>query len=177
MFNERDALKLRLEQLLIVEEKTIREFREERREILDRLRELDGFERQNKVYENSAADSSRDSYQSDKTLSPVVEKSRQTLAEAVESIHEGKKQSSGTQPAKEGRQNKGYHKKTLLLRDATMKILQSHRTAIPLGQLKKELELETGVEIKNISLFMTNLAKKESSLKKATHGQYMYIGN
>ncbi|PLT28547.1 Rok-like winged helix domain-containing protein [Peribacillus deserti] len=171
MFNERDALKLRLEQLLMAEEKTIREFREERREILDRLRELDLLDRQKDITENKDADQVKPLQFDD--VSPAT--SNERLEEAQSRLEE--KDQIGREPVKEEKPAKGYHKKTLLLRDATLKILQQHHTAIPLAQLKKELEQETGVEIKNISLFMTNLAKKESHLKKATHGQYMYINN
>ncbi|WP_026692295.1 hypothetical protein [Peribacillus kribbensis] len=157
MFNERDALKLRLEQLAVTEEKAMKEFREERREIMNRLRELDALGR-------SEADSRK--------IAGTALASDRNEREALHFNGEGAK---GAGLEKQEKANKGYHKKTILLRDAAINILKRHNTAIPLIQLKKELENATGIEIKNISLFMTNLAKKEKVLKKATHGQYMYV--
>lgn len=45
MFDEREALKVRLEQLVGMEEKIVNLYREERNEIFSRLREIDNFER------------------------------------------------------------------------------------------------------------------------------------
>lgn len=46
---------------------------------------------------------------------------------------------------------------TLKRRNAKVDILKTYNTAIPLKQLKYEIETKTGVEISNISLFMTIL--------------------
>ena len=135
MFNERDALRIRLEQLVLLEEKTLKMYREERNEIFNRLRELD---------ENSV-----DHEELQKELPP-------------KNVEEHAKE-------------KGYHKKTMELRNATIEILKKHATSVQLRDLKKEIEKETGVELKNISLFMSNLLKKEENITKATHGQYMYV--
>ncbi|WP_409294651.1 hypothetical protein V1498_15885 [Peribacillus sp. SCS-26] len=161
MFNERDAIRLRLAQLMETEERIMKEIREERREIMNRLRELDSMDSGKEIA------SHRDLPQRKYSLEEYA------LREAGD---EGKKNALETDSKQDEEEiPKGYHKKTLILRDATLNILKKHTTAVPLMQIKKEIESATGVSIKNISLFMTNLAKKEKNLKKATHGQYMYV--
>lgn len=49
--------------------------------------------------------------------------------------------------------------------------------SIPLKQLKQEIERETGVEVTNMSLYMTRLVKEEKTIKKVTHGHYMFLNN
>ncbi|WP_121614365.1 Rok-like winged helix domain-containing protein [Mesobacillus foraminis] len=156
MFNERDALKIRLQQLIEMEERTLKMFQEERKEIFNRLRELDNQDR--------IAYSMED-------LDPIQghkpESFQGSYSGDLESLREEERED----------RKKGYHQKTWMLRNAAIDILKQRQVAMPLKDLKKEIETETGVELSNISLFMTNLMKKEENIVKATHGQYMYVEN
>ncbi|EEM14673.1 MULTISPECIES: Rok-like winged helix domain-containing protein [Bacillus] len=153
MFNEREALKVRLEQLVEMEERTRKMFQEERKEIFNRLRELDNQDRLSTYTVGHSG------------------KIEDTKYEQMYNLDEEIQESS----EKNEFRKKGYHQKTWILRNVAIDILKQHQVAMPLKELKKEIETETGVELSNISLFMTNLMKKEDNIVKATHGQYMYV--
>lgn len=156
MFNERDALKIRLQQLIEMEERTLKMFQEERKEIFNRLRELDNQDR----------------------LAYSMDDLDQIDDQKLEFIHASYGSDLGsTREEERETRKKGYHQKTWMLRNAAIDILKQRQVAVPLKELKKEIETETGVELSNISLFMTNLMKKEENIVKATHGQYMYVEN
>lgn len=170
MFNEREALKVRLEQLVDMEEKIVALYREERKEIFNRLRELDSSEKS-----WSKNNDSKNNVKSANTLARDMQQNeKNTINFSGYQSHETEQQKP--KEKKVPIQNKKYSK-TVVLREATIAILKKYSAAVPLKQLKFEIESETGVEIKNISLFMTRLVNEEENIQKATHGQYMYINN
>lgn len=163
MFNEREALKTRLEQLVSMEEKIVNLYREERNEIFSRLRELDNVERKITL-EKSLKDFK-------------ITDHNDNYIEKVNNVDHLNEQINVHLNRDNGLPKRRYPNKTEILRNAIVDILKKHNVAIPLKQLKHEIEMETGIEIANISLFMTKLVKEEESVKKVTHGQYMYSNN
>lgn len=185
MFNEREALRLRLEQLNEAEVKVIREYQLERDAIYAKLRELDhqgtGF----------VADTKKELRTDRKTDSlPVL---AELAAQEIRSYQQPQTQSTVTSPLGTGQHNgvpvgipegstrrrRGTARpgsKAAKLREAAIKTLKRHNAAIKSSELQKEIEKESGLEIPNMTTFMQSLIKMYPEVKKPYRGQYILEG-
>ncbi|AQS43750.1 hypothetical protein LSG23_07020 [Bacillus velezensis] len=182
MFNEREALRLRLEQLNEAEVKVIREYQIERDKIYAKLRELDNAgslsdtkkefrpEKKNDslpVLAELAAQEMR-SYQKPQTQPQSSQQQMQSITSLPAGIPDGStRRRRGT--ARPG-------SKAAKLREAAIKTLKRHNAAIKSSELQKEIEKESGLEIPNMTTFMQSLIKMYPEVKKPYRGQYILEG-
>ncbi|MGX9291317.1 Rok-like winged helix domain-containing protein [Bacillus sp. A015] len=188
MFNEREALRLRLEQLNEAEVKVIREYQIERDAIYAKLRELD---RQGTG--GLVADTKKEVRTDRKTDSlPVL---AELAAQEMRSYQQpAQSQSNATSPLGTGqlngapvgipegstRRRRGTARpgsKAAKLREAAIKTLKRHNAAIKSSELQKEIEKESGLEIPNMTTFMQSLIKMYPEVKKPYRGQYILEGD
>ncbi|EME72537.1 transcriptional repressor Rok [Bacillus sonorensis] len=160
MFNEREALRLRLEQLNDAEINLLRQLREERNEIYSKLRELDN---QNNPYEATDANM-------------IYKKSLLELAnETAKSFEKNKPEKtnppivSSLNPSRKPRLGTKSHKH----REAALKVLQNQKGEIRSYELQKEIEKETGIPINNMTTFMQGLMKFYPEVEKTYRGRYV----
>ncbi|ATH91237.1 repressor [Bacillus glycinifermentans] len=186
MFNEREALRLRLEQLNEAEVKVIREYQIERDNIYAKLRELD----RPSSFNN---DTKKDFRTERKTESlPVL---AELAAQEMKSYQQQQMQTSqktqqqtspqasalpagipdGTTRRRRGTARPGS--KAAKLREAAIKTLKRHNAAIKSSELQKEIEKESGLEIPNMTTFMQSLIKMYPEVKKPYRGQYILEGD
>ncbi|KAA6453746.1 transcriptional regulator Rok [Bacillus atrophaeus] len=179
MFNEREALRLRLEQLNEAEVKVIREYQIERDKIYAKLRELDRNG-------SSAAETKKDFRPERKSESlPVLaelaaqeirsyqpQQASQPQPQSISSIPAGIP--DGTTRRRRGTARPGS--KAAKLREAAIKTLKRHNAAIKSSELQKEIEKESGLEIPNMTTFMQSLIKMYPEVKKPYRGQYILEG-
>ncbi|WP_258729134.1 transcriptional regulator Rok [Bacillus atrophaeus] len=179
MFNEREALRLRLEQLNEAEVKVIREYQIERDKIYAKLRELDRNG-------SSAAETKKDFRPERKSESlPVLaelaaqeirsyqpQQASQPQPQSTSSIPAGIP--DGTTRRRRGTARPGS--KAAKLREAAIKTLKRHNAAIKSSELQKEIEKESGLEIPNMTTFMQSLIKMYPEVKKPYRGQYILEG-
>ncbi|MDM5297730.1 hypothetical protein QUF51_06150 [Bacillus pumilus] len=186
MFNEREALRLRLEQLNEAEVKVIREYQIERDAIYAKLRELD------RLGTGLVADTKKEMRTDRKTDSlPVL---AELAAQEMRSYHQPQTQSSVTSTLGSGqlngapvgipegstRRRRGTARpgsKAAKLREAAIKTLKRHNAAIKSSELQKEIEKESGLEIPNMTTFMQSLIKMYPEVKKPYRGQYILEGD
>ncbi|WP_406590016.1 transcriptional regulator Rok [Bacillus atrophaeus] len=181
MFNEREALRLRLEQLNEAEVKVIREYQIERDKIYAKLRELDRNG-------SSAAETKKDfrperkseslpvlaelAAQEIRSYQPQQASQPQPQPQSTSSIPAGIP--DGTTRRRRGTARPGS--KAAKLREAAIKTLKRHNAAIKSSELQKEIEKESGLEIPNMTTFMQSLIKMYPEVKKPYRGQYILEG-
>lgn len=153
MFDERAALRLRLEQMKDAEERLLRELQKERVYIFNRLRELD--------QENSSA--GNDSKEDVKYLETV----KSLLGAPTEDKE--KEQTVRSRRARPSRRSK-----TTKMRDAAVDVLKQHRSPIKGSELKKIIEERTGFDIANMTTFMNTIIKADPNIIKIGRGLYTY---
>ncbi|MCY7858926.1 transcriptional repressor Rok [Bacillus sonorensis] len=160
MFNEREALRLRLEQLNDAEINLLRQLREDRNEIYSKLRELDN---QNNPYEATDANM-------------IYKKSLLELAnETAKSFEKNKPEkttapiASSSKPRRKPRLGTKSHKH----REVALKILRDHKGEIRGYELQKEIEKETGIPINNMTTFMQGLMRFHPEVEKTYRGRYV----
>ncbi|KKB72044.1 Rok-like winged helix domain-containing protein [Bacillus sp. TH008] len=160
MFTEREALRLRLEQLNDAEINVIREFREERNEIYSKLRELD--------MQNNPVEPTDSSMIHKKSLLELVN-------ETAKSFEKNKPEkttapiASSSKPRRKPRLGTKSHKH----REVALKILRDHKGEIRGYELQKEIEKETGMPIRNMTTFMQGLLKYHPEVEKTYRGRYV----
>ncbi|ASB89822.1 hypothetical protein OZL92_12080 [Bacillus sonorensis] len=188
MFNEREALRLRLEQLNEAEVKVIREYQIERDNIYAKLRELDrpsSFNNDTKkdfrtdrkseslpVLAELAAQEMK-SYQQQQQQAQSSQKTQQQTSQQASVLPAGIP--DGTTRRRRGTARPGS--KAAKLREAAIKTLKRHNAAIKSSELQKEIEKESGLEIPNMTTFMQSLIKMYPEVKKPYRGQYILEGD
>ncbi|MCY7860458.1 hypothetical protein [Bacillus haynesii] len=151
MFNEREALRLRLEQLGDAEIQVMRELRKERQDIYSKLRELD------------------------RGSDPVINK-KSSLIDLASAAAEELKQSQHAADKHPSTKTPSYtifQSKTTIHREAALNILSRHEEGLKGIKLKTEIEKETGFPIKNMTTFMKSLMKHHPEIKKPARGHYI----
>ena len=187
MFNEREALRLRLEQLNEAEVKVIREYQTERDAIYAKLRELD---RQGSGLVSDTKKEVRTERKTD-SLPVLAELAAQEMrsyqqpsqqqSNAVSPLGTGQLNSApvgipdGSTRRRRGTARPGS--KAAKLREAAIKTLKRHNAAIKSSELQKEIEKESGLEIPNMTTFMQSLIKMYPEVKKPYRGQYILEGD
>lgn len=182
MFNEREALRLRLEQLNEAEVKVIREYQIERDKIYAKLRELDRNGSPSEIKKDFRSEKKPDSL-------PVL---AELAAQEIRSYQPQSQQQSSVQPQLQSisslpagipdgttRRRRGTARpgsKAAKLREAAIKTLKRHNAAIKSSELQKEIEKESGLEIPNMTTFMQSLIKMYPEVKKPYRGQYILEG-
>ncbi|MGE6631202.1 transcriptional regulator Rok [Bacillus sp. NPDC077027] len=186
MFNEREALRLRLEQLNEAEVKVIREYQIERDTIYAKLRELD---RQGTGLTTDTKKEIRPERKTD-SLPVLAELAAQEIRSyqpqsqssiSSSSLGTGQLQNGVPVgiPEGTGRRRRGTARpgsKAAKLREAAIKTLKRHNAAIKSSELQKEIEKESGLEIPNMTTFMQSLIKMYPEVKKPYRGQYILEG-
>ncbi|MGN9865379.1 Rok-like winged helix domain-containing protein [Bacillus swezeyi] len=155
MFNEREALRLRLEQLKDAEINVMRELRNERNEIYAKLRELDN--------QNDSSITNKKSLielVSDTAKTFENKKSKEALASSYD---------SPPRPIRKPKPGSKAYKH----REVALKILQRHKGEIRGYELQKEIEKETGIPIINMTTFMQGLMKFHPEVEKIYRGRYV----
>ncbi|MFN2746023.1 MULTISPECIES: transcriptional regulator Rok [Bacillus] len=185
MFNEREALRLRLEQLNEAEIKVIREYQIERDNIYAKLRELDR--------PSSFNDTKKDfrTERKSESLPVLAELAAQEMKsyQQQQQPHTSQKNQQQTSPQASAlpagipdgttRRRRGTARpgsKAAKLREAAIKTLKRHNAAIKSSELQKEIEKESGLEIPNMTTFMQSLIKMYPEVKKPYRGQYILEG-
>ncbi|GIN91033.1 repressor Rok [Siminovitchia terrae] len=151
MFDERAALKLRLEQMQDAEERLLREFQKERAFIFTRLRELDREE----GLETSAKE------EETHYLPPVKN--------YLEAPDDNTEQNSPSRRARPSRRSK-----TTKMRDTAVSILKVQSAPIRGIELKRAIEKQTGLQIANMTTFMNTITKADPNIIKIGRGLYTY---
>ncbi|MBS4199400.1 competence protein ComK [Bacillus sp. FJAT-49732] len=148
MFNERLALKMRLEQMKDAEEQLLSKFQLERDAIFNRLRELDSL-------------SERET-----TATEKVHYIDSHTIDAPSNIIE-------TAPkARKGRPSR--RSKTTKMRESAIMILKEQDAPIRGSVLQKEIEERTGFRIANMTTFMNTIKKTDDNIMKLGRGLYYY---
>lgn len=154
MFNEREALRLRLEQLNDKEIIVMRELREEREGIYSKLRELDK-----------------------KQSNPPQVRESSSLMDLVSAAAQELKQSKSSSRIQANNASQSFNKSiTSIQREAALKILSMHKEGIRGAGFRKEIEKETGMKVKNMTTFMSGLMKlmkHHPEIKKTGRGHYV----
>lgn len=144
MFAEREALRLRLEQLNDAEIQVIREIQRERNGIYVKLRELDKFD-----------------------VSPKNHKKKSLIELAHSTAQAFKTRKKVNRPGP-------YKSKTATQREAALEILKRYEKGISGVMLKNEIQYETGLFINNMTTFMQGLMKHHPEVKKPYRGRYAW---
>ncbi|NPC92385.1 hypothetical protein HOO54_09145 [Bacillus sp. WMMC1349] len=183
MFNEREALRLRLEQLNEAEVKVIREYQIERDNIYAKLRELDRPASFNDTRKDYRPERKSEQLPVLAELAAQEMKSYQKNPQSTQNLQNPQKPIS-TLPAgiPEGatRRRRGTARpgsKAAKLREAAIKTLKRHNAAIKSSELQKEIEKESGLDIPNMTTFMQSLIKMYPEVKKPYRGQYILEGD
>lgn len=155
MFDERAALKLRLEQMKDAEERLVRELQKERAYIFNRLRELD------KEEERETEDF--------KEETRYLEFANKYLEAPDENIEEGFQAAIKSRRARPSRRSK-----TTKMRDTAIRILKEQTAPIRGIDLKRAIEKQTGFQIANMTTFMNTITKADPNIIKIGRGLYTY---
>ncbi|WP_340085192.1 competence protein ComK [Siminovitchia sp. FSL H7-0308] len=155
MFDERAALRFRLEQMKDAEERLIVQIQKERAYIFSRLRELD-------------AQTSAETGTSEQDLK-FLERSQPYL-QAPQQDGE-KKEWTG---AKMRRARPSRRSKTTKMREAAVNILKQQTSPIRGIDLEKLIEERTGFQIANMTTFMNTIMKADERIIKVGRGLYSY---
>ncbi|MFB4367218.1 transcriptional regulator Rok, partial [Bacillus sp. LR_6] len=178
---EREALRLRLEQLNEAEVKVIREYQIERDKIYAKLRELDRNGSPSEIKKDFRSEKKPDSLpvlaelaaQEIRSYQPQSQQqSVQPQLQSISSLPAGIP--DGTTRRRRGTARPGS--KAAKLREAAIKTLKRHNAAIKSSELQKEIEKESGLEIPNMTTFMQSLIKMYPEVKKPYRGQYILEG-
>ncbi|WP_050184279.1 hypothetical protein [Domibacillus robiginosus] len=145
MFNERMALKIRLDQLADAEVRVMQEFKKEREAIFARLQELDEAE---------------GNHTADITVADIAATTDITAVTTV-----------GAPPkVRRGRRSEGLTE----LRDTTIQILKKQNTPIRGIELQRYVEEQSGKKIANMTTFMNSLERENAHVRKLGRGLYIY---
>ncbi|MFO6495616.1 hypothetical protein ACINLD_05150 [Bacillus sp. z60-11] len=158
MFNEREALRLRLEQLNDKEIHVMRELREERESIYIKLRELDRGNQLPKADKNSS-------------LIELASAAAQELKQS-KNLSQHSFSDDGTSPL-DSEAEERHRSKTSIQREAALKILNEHKDGMRGTSLRTEIEKETGFPVKNMTTFMNGLMKHYPEIEKPGRGRYL----
>lgn len=150
MADQREALRVRLEELVKHEILILREFRSEREKIYSRLREL---ERSYDILCRGKKSQSQ---------SELIEQT----ASAVKTSHVTSK------PIQQKKRRQGRAESNAS-RKAALTILKLQDKPISSIDLKQKIEKETGSQISNMTIFMNHLMKKYPEVRKPHRGQYI----
>ncbi|MBS4176723.1 competence protein ComK [Lederbergia citrea] len=150
MFNERMALKMRLEQMNDAEERLLKELQKERGYIFNRLRELDEREK--------ATDTSEQVHYLESTNSFIEGPTEDALADQ-----------SKTRKGRPSRRSK-----TTKMRESAIAIMKEHNSPIRGSELQKKIEDRTGFRIANMTTFMKTIEKADENIIKVGRGLYYY---
>lgn len=151
LFSEREALRLRFEQLNVAESTVRHEFQKEREKIFKRLGELDLIEKTNKSKES------------------LLDLARR----AANDLKNSKKENIRNTSEKNNISRETSTSKAAIFRETAIKILNKNNTLISSSDLQKQVERETGMQITNMTTFMNNLMKKYPEVKKPNRGLYL----
>ncbi|MCD7911094.1 transcriptional repressor Rok [Bacillus velezensis] len=162
MFTEREALRLRLEQLNGAELKIMREIQSERNRIYMKLCELD--KQNHNPYVNSKKSLLELAYSTAQALKTENEKNAKN---ALVSSRLKKFSASKIAPGS----------KTAIQREATLEILKGHKNVISGSDLKSKIQRQTGLPINNMTIFMQGLMKQHREVKKISRGLYLLEQN
>ncbi|MCR2820135.1 Rok-like winged helix domain-containing protein [Lederbergia panacisoli] len=150
MFNERIALKMRLEQMKEAEEQLLSKLQTEREAIFNRLRELDS------TSEQEAATVENIHYID--SHSKLIEVPSNTLENAPKT--------------RKGRPSR--RSKTTKMRESAITILKEQDAPIRGSVLQKQIEDRTGFRIANMTTFMNTIKKTDDNIMKLGRGLYYY---
>ncbi|MBW8350946.1 competence protein ComK [Bacillus sp. IITD106] len=150
MFNERLALKMRLEQMKDAEEKLLSKLQKERAEIFNRLRELDAKS------------------ESEKTTTEKIHyiDSHNKMIDTPSNISENAPKTRKGRPSRRS--------KTTKMRETAITILKEQDAPIRGSVLQKQIEERTGFRIANMTTFMNTIKKTDDNIKKLGRGLYYY---
>ena len=151
MFNERDALRLRLEQLAEQEERFLKLFREEREIIFNKLRELDE--------KTPVAQATIESIQTEERPSEIAPKIQ---AEPQ------------TKPAEKA-SKRGRKPTVTPEKEAAIEILKMNPEGMKGVDLQRAVEEATGSSIANMTTFMKSVENLDPHVQKPNRGTYIYI--
>ncbi|MFC5463388.1 competence protein ComK [Lederbergia graminis] len=152
MFDERIALRMRLEQMNEAEERLLSELRKERAFIFNRLRELDELQEHEDL-------------------------NHQSVTSTVEmNSHLEHKQELLT-PMKKRRARPSRRSKTTKMRETAVEILTAERVPMRSSELQKIIEERTGFTIANMTTFMNTIMKIDTNIEKLGRGLYTYRKN
>lgn len=158
MFNERMALKLRLEQLENTEIRLLKELREERERLFKKLRELD----------------EKDRLETNKYKEIIQNKSM----EAPQSKEEKKEIShKDSPPLKIRKARPSRRSKTSKMCEVAIQILKEETEPIRGTDLQKKIEEKSGLKIANMTTFMKVVEKVDINIQKPNRGLYLYVNN
>jgi len=150
MFNERTALKIRLEQMIDSEERILQEFRKEREYILSRLRELDG---------NGGGQSEPNQSEYSADIVPIDQNSQ-----AYEGIQPTAKRIPKTKKIGKSRQ----------MHEAAFKILRDRLQPVKGTEIQDYILEETGFRVANMTTFMKTIQRKDKQVRKLDRGLYIF---
>nr|MDH3163889.1 hypothetical protein [Bacillus licheniformis] len=133
----------------------MRELREEREGIYSKLRELD----------------------KNQSNPPQVRESSSLMDLVSAKQPQELKQSKSSSPRiQTNNASQPFNKSiTSIQREATLKILSMHKEGIRGAGLRKEIEKETGMKVKNMTTFMSGLMKHHPEIKKPGHAVIMLL--
>ncbi|MGN9865380.1 Rok-like winged helix domain-containing protein [Bacillus swezeyi] len=158
MFNERESLRLKLEQLNDKEITIMQEIQKERDNIYSKLRELDG--------KDVECPTNNKKLSLINLAGATVQKLKQTKNSSQQSLPTNKV--SPLNPATPTLRRS----KTSIQREAALEILSKYKDGIRGARLRTEIAKETGMKIKNMNAFMDGLMKHHTEVKKPYRGQY-----
>lgn len=149
MFNERAALKIRLEQMIDSEERILQEFRKEREDILARLRELDSME------------------------TGTAEQQSQYIPEIVPMNAVNDSDASPQFTAKRIPKTKKVGK-SKQMHEAAFKILKERLQPVKGTEIQEYIYNETGYKVANMTTFMKTIQRKDRQVRKLDRGLYIF---
>ncbi|MBP1916604.1 hypothetical protein [Lederbergia galactosidilytica] len=153
LFDERSALKIRLEQMRDVEKRILEDIYKERSFIFNRLRELD-------EQETTEIEDIREHQQHQKANSELNQ--------------------SESMPIPIPRKRKGRpsrRSKTTKLREIAIDILQKADAPIRGKKLKEQIEAVSHSHIANMTTFMNTIRESDQNIIKVGRGLYAYDGD
>ncbi|MCJ8006571.1 competence protein ComK [Lederbergia wuyishanensis] len=148
MFNERHALKMRLEQMKDAEEQLLSKFQLERDAIFNRLRELD-----------SMSDIGTSTTDKVHFIESITMDAPSNIIETAPKARKGR-------PSRRS--------KTTKMRESAITILKEQDAPIRGTVLQKEIEERTGFRIANMTTFMNTIKKSDDNIAKLGRGLYYY---
>ncbi|MER0468972.1 hypothetical protein ABR330_20365 [Bacillus cabrialesii subsp. cabrialesii] len=150
MVDQKEALRVRLEELDKHEILILREFRSEREKIYSSLRAL---ERSYDILRRG--------------------KKSQSLSEMIEQTADAVKTSHITSKPIHQKKRRQGRAESNASRKAALNILKLQDKPISSIDLKQKIEKETGRQISNMTIFMNHLMKKYPEVRKPHRGQYI----
>lgn len=189
MFTEREALKLRLEQLLDQEERFFKLFREERNIIFNRLSELD--ETDTRLTEEPSFKSQTNQLMSSpaKQVEEAITKSpkadKESLATLLDQVSKTFSNRSLSQPqeqvvpekeAKPETTGKKRGRKPIVTpeKEAAINVLKENPRGMKGSDLQRAVEEATGNQIANMTTFMKSVENLDPNVQKPRRGMYKY---